>query len=101
MSTEINHIDPTYLRTINDGLVSGSLHKDNTLALPAGLVGIYEEVLPPASHVKEKQKFLEFFSAWALLKKEVEVMRANGAIRAVEAGQKDKQKAIGYKGKNP
>ena len=37
----------------------------------------------------------------ALLKKEVEVMRANGAIRAIEAGQKNKQKAIGYKGKNP
>lgn len=37
----------------------------------------------------------------ALLKKEVEVMRANGATRAIEAGQKDKQKAIGYKGKNP
>ena len=71
MSTENSHIDPSYLRTIYNGLVSGSLHKDNTSALPAGLVGIYEEVLPPASHVKEKQKFLEFFSVWALLKKEV------------------------------
>ncbi len=65
------HIDPTYLRTIHDGLLSGTLHKDNASALPAGLVGIYEESLPPASHVKERQKFLEFFSAWSLLKKEV------------------------------
>ena len=66
--------DPTYLRTIYDGLLSGTLHKDNTSALPAGLVGIYEEAIPPASHVKEKQKFLEFFSVWALLKKEVSAL---------------------------
>jgi len=66
----MNFIDPTYLRTIYDGLLSGTLQKDNASALPAGLVGIYEEFLPPASHVKERQKFLEFFSGWAVLKKE-------------------------------
>ena len=63
--------DPTYLRTIYDGLVSGSLHRDNTSALPAGLVGIYEEALPPESNVNKRKKFLEFFVVWALLKKEV------------------------------
>ena len=63
--------DPTYIRTIYDGLVSGSLHKDNTSALPAGLVGIYEEALPPESNVDKRKKFLEFFAVWALLKKEV------------------------------
>jgi hypothetical protein len=63
--------DPSYLRTIYDGLLSGTLHKDNASGLPAGLVGIYEEALPPANQVNERQKFLEFFSVWALLKKEV------------------------------
>jgi len=67
----MNMIDPTYLRTIYDGLHSGVVHKDNASALPLGLEGIYEEYLPAASCVKERQKFLDFFSAWALLKKEV------------------------------
>jgi hypothetical protein len=63
--------DPTYLRTIHDGLLSGAIHKDNASTLPIGLIGIYEEALPPASNVNERKKFLEFFAVWALLKKEV------------------------------
>jgi tetratricopeptide (TPR) repeat protein len=64
-------IDPTYLRSINDGLVSGAIHKGNASALPDGLVGMYEEALPASVNVNERKKFLEFFSIWALLKKEV------------------------------
>jgi hypothetical protein len=64
-------IDPTYLRTIYDGLNSGTMHKDNAATLPIGLIGIYEEALPPSSNVNERNKFLEFFGVWALLKKEV------------------------------
>lgn len=67
----VQFTDPTYLRTIHDGLLSGSVHKDNLSALPQGLVGMYEEALPPASNVNERKKFLEFFAVWALLKKEV------------------------------
>jgi tetratricopeptide (TPR) repeat protein len=64
-------IDPTYLRTIHDGLLSGAIHKDNASTLPIGLIGIYEEALPHASNVNKRRKFLEFFAVWALLKKEV------------------------------
>lgn len=67
----MNHTDPSYLRTINDGLLLGAIHKDNASNLPIGLIGIYEEALPPASNVNERKKFLEFFAVWALLKKEV------------------------------
>ena len=63
--------DPTYLRTIHDGLLLGTIHKVNASNLPIGLIGIYEEALPPASNVNERKKFLEFFAVWALLKKEV------------------------------
>ena len=63
--------DPTYLRTIVDGLSSGALQKDNPSSLPQGLVGVYEEAIPPASQVSERKKFLEFFGVWALLQKEV------------------------------
>ena len=63
--------DPTYLRAIHDSLLSGMLHKDNASALPMGLVGMYEEALPLASHANEREKFLAFFAVWALLKKEV------------------------------
>ncbi len=71
MTTKINITDPTYLRSICDGLSAGSINKDNATALPTGLVGVYEEALPPASNVNERKKFLEFFAVWALLKKEV------------------------------
>lgn len=64
---------PTYLRTIHDGLLSGAIHKDNASTLPIGLIGIYEEALPPARNVNERKKFLEFFTVWDLLKKEVSV----------------------------
>jgi tetratricopeptide (TPR) repeat protein len=73
MSTNFNFTDPNYLRTIYDGLLSGIFHKDNASGLPSGLVDIYEEALQPAIHVKERHKFLEFFSIWALLRKEVSV----------------------------
>ena len=63
--------DPTYLRTIFDGLLSGAVHKDNASALPQGLVGMYEEALPPAVNVNERKKFLDFFAVCALFKKEV------------------------------
>jgi len=62
--------DPTYLRSIYDGLNTGSINKDNATALPIGLVGIYEESMPPEINVNERKKFLEFFAVWALLKKE-------------------------------
>jgi hypothetical protein len=66
-------IDPTYLRMIHAGLLSGSVHKDNASALPQGLVGMYEEALPPARNVSDRKKFLEFFAVWSLLKREVSV----------------------------
>ena len=64
-------IDPTYLRTIHDGLMLGSVYKDNVSALPIGLTGIYEDALPPASNANERKKFLDFFSVWASVKTEV------------------------------
>ena len=63
--------DPTFLRTIVDGLSSGALQKDNPSALPEGLVGVYAEAIPPVTIVIERKKFLEFFGVWALMKKEV------------------------------
>jgi hypothetical protein len=65
------YIDPTYLRYIYDGLQSGAVHKDNVSSLPEGLIGMYEEALPPESNLKVRNKFLEFFGVWALMKKEV------------------------------
>ncbi|MFM7748510.1 MAG: hypothetical protein ACKO7X_11400, partial [Bacteroidota bacterium] len=64
-------IDPTYMRIIHDGLVTGSVNKDNATSLPYGLVGVYEEALPPLTNAADRQKFNEFFAVWALLKKEV------------------------------
>jgi hypothetical protein len=67
----MNFIDPTYLRSIADDLAAGAINKDNPAALPDGLAGIFEKALPPEQNVRERKRFLEFFSVWALLKKEV------------------------------
>jgi tetratricopeptide (TPR) repeat protein len=63
-------IDPTYLRTIRDGLRAGTLHPDNAAALPSGLVGLYEQALPPHHRASDRQRLLDFLAAWALLRKE-------------------------------
>jgi hypothetical protein len=68
------HIDPSYLRYIHDGLNNGIIHAENASSLPdGGLISIYEEALPPDHNVKERKRFIEFFSVWAMLKKEVSV----------------------------
>lgn len=63
-------IDPTYLRYIFDGLDSKSIHKENISALPEGLIGVYEDALPQENNVQDRERFMSFFSTWALLKKE-------------------------------
>ena len=51
--------DPTYLRYIHDGLHSGKINKENVAALPVGLVGMYEEAMPPSTNVYERKRFFE------------------------------------------
>ena len=65
------HLEPTYLRYIYDGLLKGSIHPENAAELPEGLIGLYEEALDERNSVVERQKLLERFAIWALLKKEV------------------------------
>ena len=67
------HLEPTYLRYIFDGLVKGSIHPENAAELPDGLIGMYEEAFDERSSVFERQKLLQRFAIWALLKKEVSV----------------------------
>ena len=67
----INQIEPTYLRYIYDGLAKGTIHPDNASALPEGLIGLYEEAFDENTPVTERQKSLQRFTVWALLKKEV------------------------------
>ena len=68
MSTQI---DPTYLRYIYDGLSKGNISTDNEAALPEGLVGLYQEAFNESIPAHKRQKTLEYFAMWALLKKEV------------------------------
>ena len=65
--------DPTYLRAIVDGLAVGNLQKDNLAAIQHGLVDVFEGFLPPQQSVQNRKRVLEFFSAWAMLKKEVSI----------------------------
>jgi len=65
------HLEPTYLRYIYDGLIKGSIHPENAAELPDGLIGLYEEAFNEQTSVVERQKLLQRFAIWALLKKEV------------------------------
>ena len=65
------NLEPSYLRYIYDGLEKGDLHPDNAAALPEGLIGLYEEAFEENKSPRERQKLLETFATWALLKKEV------------------------------
>ncbi len=65
------HLEPTYLRYIYDGLNKGSIHPENSAELPDGLIGMYEEAFEERKSVIERQKLLQRFAIWALLKKEV------------------------------
>ena len=65
------YLEPTYLRYIYDGLVKGSIHPENAAELPDGLIGMYEEAFDERTSVVERQKLLQRFAIWALLKKEV------------------------------
>ena len=65
------HLEPNYLRYIYDGLVKGSVHPENAAELPDGLIGLYEEAFDERISVVERQKLLQRFAIWALLKKEV------------------------------
>jgi len=65
------HLEPTYLRYIYDGLIKGSIHPENAAELPVGLIGLYEEAFDDRQPVHKRQQLLERFAIWALLKKEV------------------------------
>lgn len=67
----MQHLEPTYLRYIYDGLIKGSIHPENTAELPNGLIGMYEEAFDEHTSVVERQKLLQRFAIWSLLKKEV------------------------------
>jgi hypothetical protein len=68
-----SQLEPSYLRYIYDGLVKGSIHPENAAELPNGLIGLYEEAFDERQPVHKRQKLLERFAIWALLKKEVSV----------------------------
>ena len=65
------HLEPTYLRYIYDGLIKGSIHPENAAELPEGLIGLYEEAFDERTSIVERQKLIQHFAIWALLKKEV------------------------------
>lgn len=43
--SKLKYCDPTYLCTIHDGLLTGTVHKDNASASPIVLVVIYDHKL--------------------------------------------------------
>jgi len=67
----MSHLEPTYLRYIYDSLLKGSIHPENAAELPDGLIGLYEEAFDERTSVIDRQKLLQRFAIWALLKKEV------------------------------
>jgi len=69
----MQNLDPTYLRYIYDGLIKGSVHSENESELPDGLIGLYEEAFEENFPLMYRQKLLQRFTLFALLKKEVSI----------------------------
>ena len=57
-----NHLEPTYLRYIYDGLVKGSIHPETAAELPEGLIGMYEEPFDELFVAKAEADIQEFIS---------------------------------------
>jgi hypothetical protein len=70
----MNSLDPSYLRYIYDGIFNGVIASDNESTLPEGLVGLYEDAFLENIPVYSRQKSLEIFACWALLKKEASIL---------------------------
>ena len=67
-----NTIDPTYLRAIREGLLSGKLEKENEAELPEGIAELFEkELFPLNMAITEKQLLIHFFTSFAVAQKEV------------------------------
>jgi hypothetical protein len=65
-------LDPSYLRSIRDGIISSNIEANNNEALPDGLVGLYDkELFPPSMKWKERKETLDFFLVFALAQKEI------------------------------
>jgi hypothetical protein len=65
-------LDPSYIRSIRDGIISGNIEANNQDALPDGLVGLYDkELFPPTLNWKERKETLHFFLVFALAQKEI------------------------------
>ena len=65
-------LDPSYLRSIRDGILNGTIEANNNEALPDGLVGLYDkELFPPTMKWKERRELLHFFLVFALAQKEI------------------------------
>ena len=67
-----NTIDPTYLRAIREGLLSGKLEKENEAELPEGIAELFDkELFPLNMAITEKKMLIHFFTSFALVQKEV------------------------------
>jgi hypothetical protein len=65
-------LDPSYLRSIRDGILNGNIEANNSEALPDGLVGLYDqELFPPTMKWKNRKEALEFFLVFAIAQKEI------------------------------
>jgi hypothetical protein len=68
----MSKIDPSYLRSIRDGIRNGNLEANNLEALPEGLVGLYDkELFPPTMKWKERKETVQFFLVFAFAQKEI------------------------------
>ena len=65
-------LDPSYIRSIRDGIINGNVEANNQEALPDGLVGLYDrELFPPTMKYRERKETLHFFLVFAIAQKEI------------------------------
>ena len=50
----MQHLEPTYLRYVYDGLSKGSISSNNPTSLPIGFIGLFEDEFPSSMPLVEQ-----------------------------------------------
>ena len=69
----MQHLEPTYLRYVYDGLSKGSISSNNPTSLPIGFIGLFEDEFPSSMPLVERMTILNRLATWALLKGPVSI----------------------------
>ena len=65
----MQHLEPTYLRYVYDGLSKGSISSNNPTSLPIGFIGLFEDEFPSSMPLVERMSILNRLATMGAIKR--------------------------------